>query len=185
MSTLAALQTRLAQLRLTGMLDAIVARCEAARVTSQDPYDLILALLEDEQTRRDSEAVNGRVRAAHFEDVCDFRDFDWLFNPQLPKARLLELAHGQYLSEHTAILLCGPTGVGKTFVAQALGLAAARQGRRVLFTKTNAYLGGHRRRAGRWKLATSAETQPDARARYPRRLRLHGAVDAPARGRPV
>jgi DNA replication protein DnaC len=153
MSTLAALQTRLAQLRLTGMLDAIVARCEAARVTSQDPYDLILALLEDEQTRRDSEAVNGRVRAAHFEDVCDFRGFDWHFNPQLPKARLLELARGQYLSEHTAILLCGPTGVGKTFVAQALGLAAARQGRRVLFTKTNAYLadlaGG--RAAGSWQ----------------------------------
>jgi DNA replication protein DnaC len=39
------------------------------------------------------------------------------------------------------VLLCGPTGVGKTFVAQALGLAACRQGRRVLFVRTNAYLG--------------------------------------------
>ncbi len=140
MSALAAIQTRLTQLKLSGMLDAIVARCEAARATSQDPYDLILALLEDEQTRRDSDAVNRRVRAAHFEDVCDFRDFDWLFNPQLPKARLLELARGQYLRDQASILLCGPTGVGKTFVAQALGLAAARHGKRVLFTKTNAYL---------------------------------------------
>jgi DNA replication protein DnaC len=38
------------------------------------------------------------------------------------------------------VLLCGPTGVGKTFVAQALGLEACQQGRRVLFTKTGALL---------------------------------------------
>lgn len=140
MSTLAAIQTRLRQLKLTGMLEAIVTRCEAARALGQDPYDLVLALLEDEAGRRDNDALSRRVQRAHFDEACDFRDFDWLFNPQLPKARLLDLASGQYLSEHAAILLCGPTGVGKTFVAQALGLAAARQGRRVLFTKTNAYL---------------------------------------------
>jgi DNA replication protein DnaC len=140
MSTLATVQTRLAQLKLFGMLDGVVARCEAARAAGQDPYELLLTLLEDESARRDSDALSTRVRVAHFEDVCDFRDFDWLFNPQLPKARLLDLARGQYLSEHASILLCGPTGVGKTFVAQALGVAAARQGRRLLFTKTNAYL---------------------------------------------
>ena len=140
MTTLNALETRLRQLRLTGMREALVARCEAARATGQDPYELLLALLEDEAARRDSEALRKRVQAAQFEDVCDFRDCDWLFNPQLPKARLLDLARGQYLSERASILLCGPTGVGKTFVAQALGLAAARQGRRVLFTKATAYL---------------------------------------------
>jgi DNA replication protein DnaC len=140
MTTLAAIQTRLRQLKLSGMLDAIVTRCEAARASGQDPYDLIRDLLEDEAARRDSDAISRRVRSAHFDDVCDFRDFEWLFNPQVPKARLLDLASGHYLSEHASILLCGPTGVGKTFVAQALGLAAARQGRRVLFTKTNAYL---------------------------------------------
>lgn len=140
MSTLTALQTRLAQLRLAGMLDSVVARCETARAIGQDPYDLLLALTEDESAHRESAALSARIRAAHFEDVCDFRDFDWLFNPQLPKARLLDLARGPYLTDHASILLCGPTGVGKTFVAQALGLAAARQGRRVLFTRTNAYL---------------------------------------------
>src|SRR5262249_44594330 len=81
-----------------------------------------------------------RVQSARFEEVCDFRDFDWLFNPQIPQARLLDLARGRYLEEHASILLCGPTGVGKSFVAQALGVRGARQGRRVLFTKTNACL---------------------------------------------
>ena len=140
MTTMAAIETRLRQLKLAGMLESFVARCEAARAERQDPYDLLLHLLEDEAVRRDADAMSRRVQSAHFEEVCDFRDFDWLFNPQIPKARLLDLARGRYLEEHASILLCGPTGVGKSFVAQALGLAAARQGRRVLFTKTNAYL---------------------------------------------
>jgi DNA replication protein DnaC len=140
MTTVAAIETRLRQLKLSGMLESFAARCEAARATSQDPYDLLLYLLEDEAGRRDADALARRVQGARFEEVCDFRDFDWLFNPQLPQARLLDLARGRYLEEHASILLCGPTGVGKSFVAQALGLAAARQGRRVLFTKTNACL---------------------------------------------
>lgn len=141
MTTFAAIETRLRQLKLAGMLEAIVARCEEARAAGHDPYDLILSLLEDEAARRARDALSRRVRAAHFEDVCDLRDFDWLYNPQLPKARLWELARGQYLDERATVLLCGPTGVGKTFVAQALGLAACRQGRRVVFVRTNAYLG--------------------------------------------
>jgi DNA replication protein DnaC len=140
MTTLTALDIRLRQLRLSGMREALVARCEAARATGQDPYDLVLALLEDEAARRDSEGLRKRVRAAQFEELCDFRDCEWLANPQLPKARLLDLARGQYLTQHASLLLCGPTGVGKTFVAQALGLAAVQQGRRVPFTKTNTYL---------------------------------------------
>jgi DNA replication protein DnaC len=112
MTTLNALETRLQQLRLTGMREALVARCEAARATGQDPYELVLALLEDEAARRDSDAVRKRVRAAQFEALCDFRACEWLANPQLPKARLLDLARGQYLTERASILLCGPTGVG-------------------------------------------------------------------------
>lgn len=141
MTSFAAIETRLRQLKLSGMLESIVARCEEARATGRDPYDLIMHLLEDEAGRRESDALARRVRAAHFDDVCDLRDFDWLYNPQLPKARLWELARGQYLEERASVLLCGPTGIGKTFIAQSLGLAACRQGRRVLFVRTNAYLG--------------------------------------------
>ena len=114
MTTMAAIETRLRQLKLAGMLESFVARCEAARAERQDPYDLLLHLLEDEAVRRDADAMSRRVQSAHFEEVCDFRDFDWLFNPQIPKARLLDLARGRYLEEHASILLCGPTGVGNT-----------------------------------------------------------------------
>ena len=90
--------------------------------------------------RRDADSVTRRIRAARFEGSCDLRDFDFGYNPEIPKAQLWELASGRFIDEHAAVLLCGPTGVGKSFVAQALGVQACRQRRAVLFTKTSAFL---------------------------------------------
>ena len=140
MVTLQMLQPQLRQLKLSGMLDSIATRVEEARSRPLDPLDFLVLLVEDELLRRDSEAVSRRIARARFEDVCDLRDFDFLYNPEIPKARLWELASGRFVDEHASVLLCGPTGVGKTFVAQALGLQACRQGKRVLFTKTSAFL---------------------------------------------
>ena len=64
---------------------------------------------------------------------------------------------------HAAIVLCGPTGIGKTFFAQALGVEACRQHRRVLFTKTSAVLadlaGG--RADGSWSMRLRRYLNPE------------------------
>jgi DNA replication protein DnaC len=159
MVTLDTLRPRLRRLKLSGMLDAIAARAEEARASRLDPLDFLVLLLDDELTRREAEAVARRIYRARFEDVCDLRDFDFGFNPEIPRPRLWDLASGRFIDERTSVLLCGPTGVGKTFVAQALGLEACRQGRRVLFTKVGALLtdlaggradGSWQRRLGRY-----------------------------------
>jgi DNA replication protein DnaC len=120
-------------------------------------------LLDDELLRRENEALARRIGRARFEEVCDLRDFDFHFNQEIPKAKLWELASGQYLAEHAVVLLCGPTGVGKSFVAQALGVAACRQERRVLFQKTSALLtdlaGG--RGDGSWQTRLRRYLTPD------------------------
>jgi DNA replication protein DnaC len=134
------LQPRLRQLKLSGMRDAIGARAEEARSRGLDPVEFLALLLDDELARREAEGLARRIRQARFEEVCDLRDFDFSYNPEIPKARLWELASGRFIEEHAAVLLCGPTGVGKSFVAQALGVAACRQQRSVLFTKTAALL---------------------------------------------
>jgi DNA replication protein DnaC len=140
MLTLDTLRPRLRQLKLSGMSEAIGPRAEEARQRGLDPLDFLLLLLDDELARRDADNVARRIRAARFEDSCDLRDFDFSYNPEIPKARLWELASGRFIEEHAAVLLCGPTGVGKSFVAQALGLQACRQQRSVLFAKTAAIL---------------------------------------------
>lgn len=140
MLTLDALQPRLRQLKLSGMRDAIGARVEEARTQNLDPLEFLALLLDDEVARREADGVARRIHQAHFDEICDLRDFDWSYNPEIPKARLWELASGRYLEETASLVLCGPTGVGKSFVAQALGVAACRQQRRVLFLKTSAFL---------------------------------------------
>src|SRR5947209_8567922 len=140
MITLETLQLRLRQLKLSGMHAAIAARAEEARSRGLDPLEFLVLLLDDELARREADGVERRLRRARFEDQCDLRDFDWSYNPELPKARLWELASGRYLEERASVLICGPTGVGKSFVAQALGLEACRQQRGVLFVKTGAVL---------------------------------------------
>src|SRR6478735_10103586 len=140
MLTLDTLRPRLRQLKLSGMGDAIGPRAEEARARELDSLEFLLLLLDDELARREADGVARRIRQARFEEVCDLRDFDFAYNPEVPKARLWELASGRFIEEHAAVLLCGPTGVGKSFVAQALGVQACRQRRSVLFTKTGALL---------------------------------------------
>jgi DNA replication protein DnaC len=138
--TLDLLLPRLRQLKLSGMRDSIAARAEEARAKGLDPLEFVQLLVDDELARREGDAVHRRVRQARFEEACDLRDFDFAYNPEIPKARLWELASGRFVAEHAAVLLCGPTGVGKTFVAQALGLETCRRLGSVLFTKTGALL---------------------------------------------
>ena len=114
MITLDALQPRLRQLKLSGMRDAIEPRAEEARARGLDPVEFLAVLLDDELARRDADGLDRRIRKARFDELCDLRDFDFGYNPEIPKARIWDLASGRFIEEHAAVVLCGPPGVGKT-----------------------------------------------------------------------
>lgn len=161
--TLEALLPRLRQLRLSGLRHSLLTRTQEARSRGLDPLEFLRLLLDDELARREAERVTRAIARAHFEDVCDLRDFDFTYNPEVPKARLWDLATGRFIEEHISVVLCGPTGVGKTFLAQALGVQAGRAEWRVLFCKTNAVLtdlaGG--RADGSWQIRLRRYLHPD------------------------
>ena len=64
----------------------------------------------------------------------------WHFNPQVPKTKVIDLATGLFVERHECVLLVGPTGTGKSHIAQALGLRACRAGATVLFTSAQQLL---------------------------------------------
>jgi len=127
MVTLDTLRPRLRQLKLSGMSEAIGPRAEEARQRGLDPLDFLLLLLDDELARREADNGARRIRAARFEDTCDLRDFDFSYNPELPKAQLWELASGRFIDEHAAVLLCGPEVSELSTASQKVG----RVGRKV------------------------------------------------------
>ena len=141
------LETALRTLKLSGMLDTLDARLIQARAGDLGHLEFLQALCEDEIARRDATAVIRRVRAARFEEPTTLEDFDFKYNPAIPAATIGDLATLRFLDAGQSIILHGPVGVGKTFIAQAIGHHACRQGHSVTFTKTSRLLadlaGGH------------------------------------------
>jgi DNA replication protein DnaC len=137
----------LRSLKLSGMLDTLDARLSQARAGDLGHLEFLQALCEDEIARRDATAVIRRVRAARFEQATTLEDFDFAYNPAVPAATIRDLATLRFLTQGESIILHGPVGVGKTFIAQAIGHHACRHGHSVIFTKTSRLLadlaGGH------------------------------------------
>ncbi len=150
-------------LKLGGMQASLPLRLDQAQQQRLGYAEFLELLLGDEIDRRASGALASRLSKAHFEEGDKtFENFDWTFNPQLPQEQVRDLASGGYLLRKEHILLCGPVGVGKSHLAEALGHQACRQGYRILFTKTSRLLsdlgGGHA--DGTWELRLRAYLQP-------------------------
>ncbi|AEA25441.1 IstB domain protein ATP-binding protein [Pseudonocardia dioxanivorans CB1190] len=141
------LRGALRALKLSGMLDTLDARLAQARAGELGHLDFLQVLCQDEVARRDQAAFARRLRRAHFEEQVTLEGFDFHANPKLPAAQIRDLAALRWLDAGESVILTGPVGVGKTFVAQALGHQAIRHGADVRFAKTSRVLaelaGGH------------------------------------------
>jgi len=131
------LTPQLKQLRLSGILETLEARHRQAVDGKWSYVEFLEHLLQDEVQRRGQRQLNLRLRRATLDTTKTMETFDFNFNPGLNRQQLLALAVGDYVHEKRNVIICGPTGVGKSHLAQALGQEACRRGFDVLFT--NAY----------------------------------------------
>jgi DNA replication protein DnaC len=130
------LNRRLRHLRLSGMVETLPGRLQQATGSSLAHVEFLELLVEDELNRRADRLFARRLKQAGITRVRDLSDFDWSFNPKIPKARLLELATGRFVGEHRGALLIGPPGTGKTHACEAIAVGAIRAGYRALVKST-------------------------------------------------
>jgi DNA replication protein DnaC len=134
------LAPKLKQLRLSGILATLSAR-EQQAIDGQWAYaEFLERLLEDEVERRAQKQLALRVRRATLNTTKTLEDFDFSFNPSISRQQVLRLATCEYIRRKRNLLICGPTGVGKSHLAQALAHEACRQGFDVLFVNTHKML---------------------------------------------
>jgi DNA replication protein DnaC len=126
----------LKRLRLSGVLETLEVRNQQA-IDGQWTYIEFLArLLEDEVERRAQKQLALRIRRAAINTTKTLEGFNFTFNPTLNRQQILDLATCTYIRQKRNVLICGPTGVGKTHLAQALTHEACRRGYTALFVNT-------------------------------------------------
>ena len=131
------LERALRALRLSGMIATLEARALQVAHHEMDFVAAFSALVQDELDRRRSRLLDRRFSQSGLPERKDLNDFDWHYNPRLPKRNILELATLKFIDAHEGALFIGPPVLGKSHVAKALAQLAVSRGYKVLYREAH------------------------------------------------
>jgi DNA replication protein DnaC len=129
----AQLQTSLKRLRLSGLASTLEVRLQEANANQLTHQEFLELLLQDELAVRDQRLIQRRLQTAHFREHKTLEDFNWDFNPAIPRREVMDLATCRFIAQGRGILFIGPPGTGKSHLAQAVGYQAIKMSHTVLY----------------------------------------------------
>jgi DNA replication protein DnaC len=128
MMTRTEIERTLRALRLSGIAATLNTRVMQAQATQQPFLETLSAMLQDELDRRRSRLTEKRFKQSRLDERLSLADFDWRFNPKLPRQACFELHTLKFLAEGGNALIIGKPGTGKSHVAKAVAYHATLQG---------------------------------------------------------
>ncbi len=136
------LSRTLRRLKLGRMLDTLPERLAIARQQKMPHQDFLLLVLGDEVSRRESQAATIRAQRGRLDPSMQIELWDETAKVHFDRTLLNELLSLRFLDSHHHVAIVGPVGVGKTFLAHALGHVACRRGHSVLAMQADKMLKG-------------------------------------------
>jgi len=131
------LERALRALRLSGMTATLQARALQVAQGEMDFIEAFSWLVQDELDRRRSRLLDRRFTLSGLPERKDLKDFDWSYNPKVPKRDILELATLKFIDEHEGALFIGAPGLGKSYIAKALAQLAVQRGYTVFYREAH------------------------------------------------
>lgn len=130
----------LKRLELGALAPTLPERLALARAQQLDYAAFLTLLLAEEVQRRDGHNLERRLEQAGFAERASLEHFDWSAAIQVDRRQVQALFTLEFVRRQEHVILVGPVGVGKTFLAQAVGAASIRAGYSVLFTRADRLL---------------------------------------------
>lgn len=127
---------KLIAMKLYGMANAVKERLERVDHQSLSKEEFLGLLVDDEWLYRENRKLTARLKVAQFKQrAAAIENIDYRTPRGLRKTQMLELAQNRWISAHQSVLISGPSGSGKSYLAQALGLNACRNGFSVQYVR--------------------------------------------------
>jgi len=131
------IERALRDLRLSGIASTLNTRIMQAQSTQEPFLQTFAAMLQDELDRRHSRLIDRRFKKSGLNERLGLNDFDWRFNPKLPRQACFELHALKFISEGANALIIGKPGTGKSHVAKAVAYQATLQGYEVRYVEAD------------------------------------------------
>lgn len=127
---------KMRSMRLLGMHEAFDSMVKSSSIIEYTSEEMMAHLVEAEWNDRYNRRLNRLVKNARFRYQANLTEIDYNHPRNLDKGLLLRLSNCDYVKKGQNVLIIGPTGVGKSFVATALGHQACQQGNKVFYSST-------------------------------------------------
>lgn len=138
---LAEIERALRELRLSGIAETLSTRVMQAQA-SQEPFlETFAAMLQDELDRRRTRLLERRYKRSGLDEKVTLADFDWRFNPKLPRSACFELHTLKFIAEGANALIVGKPGTGKSHLAKAVAYQATLAGHDVRYLEADTEFG--------------------------------------------
>jgi DNA replication protein DnaC len=131
------IERALRELRLSGIAETLSTRVMQAQAAQQPFLETFAAMLQDELDRRRSRLTERRFKRSGLDERPSLADFDWRFNPKLPRSACFELHTLKFIGEGANALIIGKPGTGKSHVAKAVAYQATLQGYDVRYVEAD------------------------------------------------